>query len=109
MGHPILFHGDSLKSWIIAVVVVEVRTVCKWLAEKRIVIEGDDIVSTPRTLRAPLERDSGFLELIKVKKFNRLEKIKKVYLNTEPFSMKNDILTPTMKIKRNIARKLYAP
>lgn len=42
-------------------------------------------------------------------KFNGLEKIKKVFLTAEPFSMDNDLLTPTMKIKRNIARKLFAP
>jgi len=52
---------------------------------------------------------ADFLELAKVNKFNGLEKIKKVYLTAEPFSMDNDLLTPTMKIKRNIARKLYAP
>jgi len=41
----IFVHGDSLQSWIIAVVVVEVATVRKWLAEKGIAVEGDDIGS----------------------------------------------------------------
>jgi len=43
-----------------------------------------------------------------VHKFNGLEKIKKVHLTAEAFSIENDLLTPTMKIKRNIARKAYA-
>jgi long-chain acyl-CoA synthetase len=40
-------------------------------------------------------------------KFNSLEKIKQVHLVADPFTIENDILTPTMKIKRNIAKKVF--
>ena len=40
-------------------------------------------------------------------KFNSLEKIKQVFLTDVPMTMENEILTPTMKIKRNIAKKFY--
>jgi len=36
-----------------------------------------------------------------------LEKIKKVYLTAEPFTVENDLITPTFKIKRNVAKKKY--
>jgi long-chain acyl-CoA synthetase len=40
-------------------------------------------------------------------KFSGLEKIKQIHLTLDPFTIENDILTPTMKIKRNIARKIF--
>jgi len=36
-----------------------------------------------------------------------LEKVKKAHFTTEMFSMENDMLTPTFKIKRNVAKKVY--
>ena len=40
-------------------------------------------------------------------KFNGLEKIKKVYLSPELFSIENDLLTPSMKLKRGVAAKVF--
>jgi long-chain acyl-CoA synthetase len=40
-------------------------------------------------------------------KFNSLEKIKQLHLTLDPMTVENDLLTPTMKIKRNIAKKHY--
>ena len=36
-----------------------------------------------------------------------LEKIKALHLTTEPFSVDNNLITPTFKIKRNIARAVF--
>jgi long-chain acyl-CoA synthetase len=36
-----------------------------------------------------------------------LEKIKAVFLSPEPFSVDNNIVTPTMKTKRNVARTYF--
>jgi len=41
------------------------------------------------------------------KNLSSLEKPKEIFLTTEPFSIENGILTPTMKLKRNIGRKIY--
>lgn len=45
----------------------------------------------------------------KVKEHNltSLEKIKDIYLHGEPFSVENNIITPTFKIKRNIAKSVF--
>jgi len=40
-------------------------------------------------------------------KFSGLEKLKQIHLILDPFTIENDILTPTMKIKRNIAKKIF--
>ena len=36
-----------------------------------------------------------------------LEKIRKIHLTAEPFTVENDIITPTFKIKRNVAKKVF--
>ena len=36
------------------------------------------------------------------------EKIKNVYLLLEPFSIENNLLTPTMSLKRHEAKKMFA-
>jgi len=47
---------------------------------------------------------------VKAKEYalNSLERIKAIYLTPEPFTVDNDIITPTFKIKRNIAKKVFA-
>jgi long-chain acyl-CoA synthetase len=47
------------------------------------------------------------MRLANVNKFNSLEKPKQISLLIEPWTIENDILTPTMKLKRNIAKKIY--
>ena len=46
-------------------------------------------------------------QLATLRKLNSLEKPKEIWLAKEPFSVENDILTPTFKLKRNIGKKVY--
>ena len=39
-----------------------------------------------------------------LRKLNSLEKPKEIFIATDPFSVENDILTPTFKLKRNIGK-----
>ena len=100
--------GDSTKSWLIAICVIERESVVKWLNKQ-------DIVADPNNLQKFIDGGTlhtailaSFLELAKVNKFSGLEKIKKVHLSDDPFTVENDLLTPTMKIKRAVARKYFA-
>jgi long-chain acyl-CoA synthetase len=40
-------------------------------------------------------------------KLNSLEKIKQFTLIADPFTIESDVLTPSMKIKRNVAKKVF--
>ena len=108
MVQQVFVDGDSTKSWLIAICVIERDAVVKWLNKQ-------DIVADPLNLKEFIEGGmlhqailASFLELAKVNKFSGLEKIKKVHLVDEPFSVENDLLTPTMKIKRAVARRFFA-
>jgi long-chain acyl-CoA synthetase len=43
----------------------------------------------------------------KSNKLSSLEKPKDILLTTDPFSIENNILTPTFKLKRNVGRDVY--
>jgi long-chain acyl-CoA synthetase len=47
------------------------------------------------------------MKLAAENKFNSLEKPKQIALMKEPFTIENDLLTPTMKLKRNVAQKVF--
>ena len=51
---------------------------------------------------------ADILRLCKANKLNALETPKQFQLIKDPFTIESDILTPTMKLKRNIARKQFA-
>lgn len=36
-----------------------------------------------------------------------LEKVKRLHLTLNPFTTANDIITPTFKLKRNVAKKVF--
>jgi long-chain acyl-CoA synthetase len=46
-------------------------------------------------------------KLCKEHKLNSLEKPKDIFLSAEAFSVENNILTPTFKLKRNACRQVY--
>lgn len=46
-------------------------------------------------------------KLAKANKLNSLETPKQFFVKKDLFTIENDLLTPTMKLKRNIARAVY--
>ena len=103
----IFVHGESTEAWLMAVVVLEKPEIKKLALEKQWITEDQDmkdIYKKPELHKAILD---NFAELAKSNKLSGLEKIKKMHLIDEPFTIENDILTPTFKIKRNIAKNIY--
>lgn len=50
---------------------------------------------------------SDLMRLAEENKFSGLEKVKKIHLIVDPFTIENDILTPKMSIKRHVAKKVF--
>ena len=53
-------------------------------------------------LRMAIYQD--LLKLASDNKLNSLEKPKQITLLNDPFTVENDLLTPTLKLKRNVAK-----
>ena len=81
---------------------------CKKLAiELNLYEEGKDLKEVLNHKEMHKAILNKFLELAKHNKLSGLEKIKKIFVSSEPWTIDNDILTPTMKIKRNIAKNVF--
>jgi long-chain acyl-CoA synthetase len=96
-------YGDSLRDFIVGFFVVDPAKVKKYCEE------------TGKTQDEALMDDMEFkqavydelMALAGTNKLNGLEKPKHIVLLAEPFTVESEILTPTMKLKRNIAKKMF--
>ena len=101
-------HGDSLQSYLVAVVVPELEECEKFFQST----EGAGGQS--RTLDEVCESDAmreailaDMNALAAKNKLNGLERIKKIFLHNEEFTQENGLLTPSMKLKRQVAIKQF--
>ncbi|KIY36549.1 long-chain acyl-CoA synthetase [Cryptococcus gattii E566] len=103
-------HGDSTRSSLIAIAVLDPQQtsnlVSKVLGKN---VPSEDLRGLEEAARSKELRKAVFKILGKTARQNKLngfEMIKGVHLTLTPFP--EDIVTPTFKIKRNIAAKIYA-
>lgn len=96
-------HGDSLHNHTILIAVVDEVKFKAWCEANGKPVEQascDD-----QSLRDDVYAD--VCKLCSTNKLNSLETPKQFQLILDPFTVENDILTPTMKLKRNVAKKIY--
>jgi len=96
-------YGDSSKDYIIGFFVCDPEAAKKFATSKN--IEVNDELMENNDLRTLVYED--ILRLCKDNSLSSLEKPKQFNLIRVPFSVESDILTPTMKLKRNVAREMY--
>lgn len=99
----IMIYGDSYKNCAVAIVVPDEVALATWAKANG--KEAADVYSDQAEY-CKVVLDS-INEVAKEKKFTSLEKPKEIFLTSEPFSVENDILTPTFKMKRNVGKKVY--
>ena len=91
-------YGDSLRDHIVGFFVIDPEILKRFAAD-----------ITNEQLNAEKEfKQEVYDDLIRLavgNKFNSLEKPKQIYLLKDPFTVEDDFLTPTMKLKRNIAKQ----
>lgn len=98
-------HGDSLEAYLVAVVIPDEIQLKKW-AEKE-GIEEEDFAELCK-----LDKTKEYL-LSEITKEARAEGLlgfeipRNIYVESVAFTPESDILTPTFKLKRNIATKKY--
>lgn len=101
----IYVHGDSLKSYLVAVVVPDPVAFSDF-ANK---VSGRAVTPEEACL-LPEVRGAILRELDQTATSAKLlgfERIKNVHLTTEAFSAENDLLTPTFKLKRPVAKAKF--
>ena len=96
-------YGNSFESTLVAVVVPAIETVRSWSAS--------GAGATPAQLCADPSVKAKMLEMMtqtaKEGKLKGFETVRAVYLEPELFSVENELLTPTFKLKRPQLQKKY--
>ena len=95
-------YGHSLRDFIVGVIVLDPERLAAHAKQA-----GKDPSDESLLEELTPIVDADLKALATKNKFNSLEKPKQLILLTEPFSIENGILTPTMKIKRNIAAEQF--
>ena len=93
----IMVYGNSYKNCAVAILVPDEQALETW-AKANGKSSADVYADQAEYCKVVMD---SINEVAKAKKFNSLEKPKEIYLTSEPFSVENDILTPTFKMKRN--------
>ena len=104
----IFIYGDSLKNYLVSVVVPNRPKVVEYLKTINIECNKDNCQEyfENEQLKKEILRDME--ELGRKVDFKGFEIVKKVYLSPEPFTVENDLCTPTLKVRRHIAKKYFA-
>ena len=98
-------YGDSLQAYLVAIVVPDEEVVTLWSRSNNLAHK-----SFSELCRSDELHDLIFADILlhcKAANLGGFEIPKAIHLSNSLFSVDNDILTPTFKLKRNIAQKVY--
>lgn len=101
-----MLYGDSLRSCVVAIIVPHPHKVKEWAQAN-----GKDAEDIKKAMSEPEFKKVIMDELAvlaKEHKLSGLEKPKDIYLTDEAFTVENNLLTPTFKLKRNVVREHFA-
>ncbi|VDM41763.1 unnamed protein product [Toxocara canis] len=103
----VFVYGESLKSSLIAIVVPEeqvLKSVAKDLKLGLNDASFEELCANKELKKIVFE---DIIEAGKKGGLNSLELVKDIYLSAEPFTIDNDLMTPTMKCKRPQIQKRF--
>ena len=104
----IFVHGESLQNYLIAIIVPNKTKVVDFLLSKGIKCDENTCQQffDDEDLKNEIIKD---LEIIGRKAdLKGFELVKKIFLFSGTFTPENDLVTPTLKLKRHIAKKYFA-
>lgn len=101
----VFLHGDSLQATLVCIVVPDPETFVQWCNKNG--LQGGDLAELCKRAdvrKAVLDEMNRIGKDSKLKSF---EMAKNIRLDHEPWSVENDLLTPTFKSKRPQLKKFY--
>lgn len=102
----VFVHGESLKSSVVGVVVPDVEVLKAWAAKHNVPGTLSVLCQNSQIKQLILDDMSRLATECKLKSF---EQVRDIYLHPDPFSIQNNLLTPTLKAKRTELRKYFKP
>jgi long-chain acyl-CoA synthetase len=99
-------YGDSIKASVVGIIVPDSEVLLKWAEDNNHASKGN----LPALCQDEAINKMILDDMIKVGKKNDLKGFefpKKIFLSPELFSVENDLLTPTFKLKRAQAKDRY--
>ncbi|KAF6256258.1 hypothetical protein COO60DRAFT_1530236 [Scenedesmus sp. NREL 46B-D3] len=100
----VFVYGDSLKAQLVAVVVPDPETLLPWAKERNLQQDMPSLCRERAVVQAIMHSMSQEGKAAQLRGF---EHVAAVSLIPEPFTVENEMLTPTFKLKRNVAREQY--
>jgi long-chain acyl-CoA synthetase len=97
-------HGDSFHDFVILFAVVDPPKIEALMKKFDIKGSPSDALEDKRVTDEVMK---DVYALAAENKFNSLEKPKQIKLLLDPFTVESDILTPTFKLKRNVAKDMF--
>ena len=101
----IFVHGDSLQNELVAVVIPDIETVGPWAKANN--IPGSTLAEWIKDKRLHAFISDEMEKEGKKAKLRGFESVKSFFLDSELFSVENNLLTPTMKLRRTDVQSKY--
>lgn len=102
----VFVHGESLRSSLVAVVVPDAESLPSFAAKLGVKGSFEELCQNQAINEAILQ---DMQKLGKESGLKSFEQVKSIYLHSEPFSIENGLLTPTLKAKRGELSKHFQP
>ncbi|XP_067936830.1 long-chain-fatty-acid--CoA ligase 5-like [Watersipora subatra] len=94
-----LVYGDSLMSYIVAIVVPDEETLPDY-AKSKLGLDSTDMVELCASDDVKSAIMTGMAKVAKESNLKGFEQVKDIHLLSEPFSVENGLLTATFKVRR---------
>lgn len=105
-------HGDSLRSFLVAVLGVPPATLKEFLVSQCGVspskLTTEDLLLEVANHKEHRHKLLAFLNRNTSTKLQGFEKVHNIFVEFEPLQLSRDVVTPTMKLRRPIAAKYFA-
>jgi len=98
-------YGDSLKAFLVAIIIPDEEVLVPWAKHQG--IAGNSLADL---IKDPKVKDAILKDMVKVGKdlgLKSFEQVKDIHLDSTLFSVENNLLTPTFKLKRPQAKEHY--